>query len=177
MQTVWSIIYEVYDAEISTSHYLDYATMTKFPEETYRNFHNRLVGFVRQHLPVETVTADGVSSPPTGESLTIGLLDAITVHWLLVIDKRLINIIKTEFAAQLKTHRLCQLVKTIASNIDELLVRYSSKDSEPLISQLSTNKQAYESTATSQSETVDMIIRRLERLEDRQPDKFYKEKL
>ena len=40
MQTVWSIIYELYDAEISTSHYLDYATMTKFPEETYRNFHN-----------------------------------------------------------------------------------------------------------------------------------------
>ena len=51
MLTVWSIIYELYDAEISTSHYLDYATMAKFPEETYRNFHNRLVGLVRQHLP------------------------------------------------------------------------------------------------------------------------------
>ena len=168
MLTVWSIIYELYDAEISTSHYLDYATMAKFPEETYRNFHNRLVGFVRQHLPTETVTADGISSPATGESLTIGLLDAITVHWLMAIDKRLISIIKTEFAAQLKTHRLCQLVKTIATNIDDLLTRYSFKDSDASISRLSSNSQTYETLATPQSNTVDMIIRRLEKLEDRQ---------
>ena len=176
MLSVWTILYELYDAEISTSHYLDYAMMTKFPEETYRNFHNRLVGFVRQHLPTETVTADGISSPATGETLTIGLLDAITVHWLMAIDKRLISIIKTEFAPQLKTHRLCQLVKTIATNIDDLLTRYNFKDSEASISQMSSRSQTYEPLATPKNDTVDMIIRRLEKLEDRQPPKFRKKK-
>ena len=137
MKSVWAILYEIYDAEITTTHYLDYATMVKTPEETYRNFHNRLVGFVRQHLPTEQVSSEGVTCPPTGEKLTIGLLDAITVHWLLAIDKRLISIIKTEFATQLKTHRLCQLVKSIAPTIDDLLSRYNSKEIVSSVSQLS----------------------------------------
>ena len=168
MVSVWKIIYEIYDAEISTTLYLDYATMMKYPEETYRNYHNRLVGFVKQHLPTDQVTAEGVSSPPTGERMTIGLLDSITVHWLLSIDKRLVNIIKTEYASQLKTHRLCQLVKTIASNIDELLIRYNSKETISSVSQLALTNQSTRPLATNQDpNTVDMIIHRLERLETR----------
>ena len=108
LATAWNIIYEIYDAEIDTTTYLDYALMSKNPEETYRGFYNRLVGFVRQHLPQQRVEAEGVHSPQTGETLTIGLLDAVAVHWLLSIDRRLVNIIKTEFATQLKTRRLCQ---------------------------------------------------------------------
>ena len=48
----------------------------------------------------------------------IRLLDAIAVHWLNSIDKRLISIIKTEFATQ-KTKRLCQMIKPIAKCVDE----------------------------------------------------------
>ena len=51
IQSVWDIIYELYDAELSTTNYMDYATMGKEPNETYCNYYNRLVGFVRQHLP------------------------------------------------------------------------------------------------------------------------------
>ena len=104
--SVWDIVYEIYDAEIDTSTYLDYATMSRQPDETYRNFYNRLVGFCRQHLPTERVEAEGVRCPNGGETLTIGLLDSIAIHWLNTIDKRLINIIKTEFAAELKIKRL-----------------------------------------------------------------------
>ena len=60
--------------------------------------------------------------------MTVGLLDSIAVHWLLTIDKRLINIVKTEFAAELKIKRLSQMIKPIASNIDELLKRYSQQN-------------------------------------------------
>ena len=63
IQSVWSIVYEIYDAELTTTNYLDYATMMKDPDETYRNYYNRLVGFVRQHLPTGAVEADGVISP------------------------------------------------------------------------------------------------------------------
>ena len=88
MKTTWNIIYEIYDVEINTTHFLDYATMARNPGESYRGFFNRLVGFVRQHLPTDQINAEGVQSPTTGESLSIGLLDAITIHWLLSIDRR-----------------------------------------------------------------------------------------
>ena len=162
MRDTWQIIYEIYDADVCRTHYLDYASMEKKPEETYRNFFNRLVGFAQQHLPTERVSAEGVSSPPTGEVMSIGLLDSIAIHWLLAIDKRLINIVKTEFATQLKTYRLCHIIKQIAPNIDNLLSRYNTSDSVASVAKLSTCRQI---DHAPDSHAVDNIIRRLERLE------------
>ena len=161
IQTVWDIIYEIYDAELTTTNYLDYGSMTRETGETYRSFYNRLVGFVRQHLPVDTVQAEGVVSPATGESLTIGLLDAIAVHWLNTIDKRLIQIIKTEFATELKEHRLCEMIKTISKNIDELLAKHSATDQ---INQISTSSYSTRPNVADQ-DTVDSMLRRIEKLE------------
>ena len=75
--------------------------MDKYPEETYRCYYNRLVGFVRQHLPTTALQSEGVSCPATGEKLTVALLDTIAIHWLLNIDRRLVSIVKTEFATDL----------------------------------------------------------------------------
>ena len=104
VKTAFEISYEIYDAEIDTTNYLDYASMTCLPNDTYRNFYKRLVGFVRQHLPDKRIVAEGVTSPDTGESLTIGLLDLIAIHWMLFIDKRLISTVKTEFTEDLKSN-------------------------------------------------------------------------
>ena len=169
LDTAWEIIYEIYDAEIDATTYLDYASMTKLPEETYRNFYNRLVGFVRQHLPKKEIKAEGAKSPVTGEVMTVALLDSIAIHWLLTIDKRLINIIKTEFATDLKSKRLCQMIKIIASNIDELLARYDNQnDKVNMIKNRNlhfTSSADFNSTENHNSKAVDMIVRRLERLE------------
>ena len=167
LQSAWDIIYEIYDVEINTTHFLDYATMVKDPQETYRGFFNRLVGFVRQHLPREKFEAEGIKCSSSGEILTIGLLDAITIHWLNSIDRRLIKIIKTEFSTQLKTKRICQMIKSIAPNIDELLCRYNQQDSTNEIAAISPSPQAQTiASATPTDTSVDMIIRRLERLEN-----------
>ena len=168
MKTVWAIIYEIYDAEISTNHYLDYAFMERLPQETYRNFFNRLVGFVRQHLPDTSVTAEGITSPAGGETLSIGLLDSIAIHWMMKIDRRLINIVKTEFAADLKNKRLCEMIKQIATNVDDLLARYSNVDTINKVS----IKSVKSTSATNfppapDSDTIDMIVGRLERLESK----------
>ena len=80
IKSVWELLYELYDAEISTTNYLDYANMYKDPDETYRSFYNRLVGFVRQHLPKLPVEVEGVVVPAGGESLTVALLDSIAIH-------------------------------------------------------------------------------------------------
>ena len=39
--SAWAIIYEVYDAELTTTNFLDYATMSQDPDETYRAYFNR----------------------------------------------------------------------------------------------------------------------------------------
>ena len=166
LQTVWDILHEIYDLELSSSNFLDYASMVREPEESYRGYYNRLVGFIRQHLPKEQITAEGVSSPPAGESLSVALLDTIAIHWLLNIDKRLVNIVKTEFATQLKTKRLCQLIKTIAQNIDDLLLRYSSKDQISAV-QPARNNQQYSASQADMSSTneINCLIQRIEKLE------------
>ena len=161
IQSVWSIIYEIYDAELTTTNYLDYGSMTKEPEETYRNFFNRLVGFARQHLPTEAVEAEGVKCSREGEVMSIGLLDAIAVHWLNSIDKRLINIIKMEFSTELKTKRLCEMVKPIAKVIDDLLTKHTQQDQ---VASLSTTSLNDPNSTSPTVETAD-LIRRIEKLE------------
>ena len=37
LQSVWDILYETYDVEINTTHFLDYAVMLREPQETYRS--------------------------------------------------------------------------------------------------------------------------------------------
>ena len=170
IQSVWDLIYELYDAEISTSNFLDYATMEKHPDETYRAYYNRLVGFMRQHLPKTEFHVEGITAPRTGEQLTVALLDSVAIHWLLQIDKRLVSIVKTEFSTDLKTKRLSQLVKQISQNIDDLLARYDTKDQVSLI-------QAKVSDTSNRGESSDIaaIVRRIERLESR-PRPFNKKK-
>ena len=75
--SAWTIIYEVYDAELTTTNFLDYATMSRNEDETYRAFFDRLDGFVRQHLPTKAYEAEGVSCPQAGEKLTIAWLRPI----------------------------------------------------------------------------------------------------
>ena len=79
IQSAWDMIYEIYDVEINTTHFLDYASMQKDPPETYRVFFDSLVGFVRQHLPRQKLEAKGVRvrCDFAGETLTIGLTGLI----------------------------------------------------------------------------------------------------
>ena len=166
ISSVWQIIYEVYDVELSTTNFLDYASMSKTPEETYRGYYNRLVGFVRQHLPQQAYEADGVVSPPTGESLSISLLDAITIHWMLSIDRRLLDIVKVEFATDLKSKRICQMVKTIAKSIDDLLARYDQRDNVSAIKTSTTSRNPGEITESlSDQSALHALIQRVDRLE------------
>ena len=163
LESVWTILYEIYDAEIVTTNYLDYAFMVKEQGETYRNFYNRLVGFTRQHLPSAQVTVEGVTAPHTGERLTVALLDSIAIHWLLSIDRRLIGIIKTEFATELKTKRLSEMIKPIASNIDELLARYDKQDQVSSIKSDMIPSSQTDTCPKSPDNTIDAIVRRIEK--------------
>ena len=155
ISSVWEIVYEVYDAELTTTNFLDYGTMTRQDNETYRSYYTRLVGFVRQRLPQQAITSEGVSCPDAGEQLSIGLLDAIAIHWLISINPKLLGIIKTEFATDLKTKRLCQMVKPISRSIDDLLKRYDTKDQVAMVT----------SKTPAANDDVTALIRRIDQLE------------
>ena len=43
---VKEIVFEIYDVELNAASFLDFAQMSKGPTETYRNYWNRLVGFM-----------------------------------------------------------------------------------------------------------------------------------
>ena len=140
--------------------------MRREPEESYSGFYNRLVGYMRQHLPKTSITAEGIQSPTTGKDLNIALLDSVAIHWLLCIDPRLIGIVKTEFATELKSLRLSQMVKTIAKNIDELLVRYNTKDQVHIIQNSPYKPSSPALIAADMDSSSDMqaLIRIIERL-------------
>ena len=178
LESVWTVIYEIYDAEIVTSNYMDIAFMTRNDGETYRNYYNRLVGFTRQHLPKTTIRVEGLTSPATGENLTVALLDSIAIHWLLNIDRRLISIVKTEFASELKTKRLSEMIKTIATNIDDLLIRYEKKDQIASIQESKVTNPTPKVTSFEEDNNgeIDTIIRRIEKLEQRGSRNFNKSK-
>ena len=77
IESVWGIQYETYDVELTTTNFMDYATMRREPDKSYRSFYNCLVGFMRQHLPKQAVTAEGVVSPLLEKIL---VLDAVAIH-------------------------------------------------------------------------------------------------
>ena len=96
--------------------------------------------------------------------MTVALLDVVTIHWLLCIDPRLIGIVKTEFASELKTSRLSQMVKTIAKSIDELLLRYGSKDQINFVEAPPTKTKTSAHDAVPDRNIVD-LVNRIDRLE------------
>ena len=164
IKSVWDILYELYDVELSTTNFMDYALMKREPEETYRSFYNRLVGFMRQHLPTEAVSVEGISAPTTGENLTVALLDSIAIHWLLSIDPRLVGIVKTEYATELKSLRLSQMVKTISKSIDELLARYGVKEQIAAVTHSSLQPRSPDNESLGPKD-ISALIQRVQKLE------------
>ena len=168
---VWSIIYEIYDAEVNPDSFLSYISLKKEPVETYRNFWNRLVNFVEQHLASTPVTVEGATVPATGDKISVTTLDLITMHWMAVIDPRLTAVVKTEFTTELKTQRISELVKRIAVNVDELLKRYGtprdqvSAVQQPQLIFSAEGAAAQPAHATDTCKHDADIIRRIDRLE------------
>ena len=96
LQAVWDTIYEHYGINVTSESLLDYVSVNLNNGETYRQFYDRLLSHARLHLPRANVTVDGIHSGPTGERMTIGLMNFVAMDWLQKINPQLVNIIKTE---------------------------------------------------------------------------------
>ena len=125
LENAFTIICEHYGVSPSQESFLDFVLIQKDASESYRQYHERLLAFARQHLTKANTSVDGVHSGVAGDKLTISHMNLITLMWLKNINPALVNIVKTEYSLELRQNtQLTELVPRISVNIDSLLARY-----------------------------------------------------
>ena len=125
LEDVWNEIDKYYGTCLSSFTFLELATMVKNKEETHRQFYMRLEGFVAKHLAKQGVKVEDVETPATGDILTISLKNLVVIMWMTKIHKRLVDFVKIEYAADLKSGKqLIELMPLVADNVDSILSRH-----------------------------------------------------
>ena len=122
----WKIIEEHYNVKVTPETFLDFESLKKNPEENYRQFYERLLQHSKLHLAPEDAKVESLVNAKQDE-MSISLMNHIALQWLRKIDPQLIQIVRTEYATDLRSpQHLAALVPKIAPNIDSLLSRYAS---------------------------------------------------
>ena len=122
----FKVIQEHYGLLPSQESFLDLMSFNKMIGESYRQYYERLMAHVRQHLHVEQgVSADGAIVPDGGDKITVSHANLVTLVWLYKIHPELINIVRTEYSLELRDNKpLASLVPRVAVNIDNLLAKF-----------------------------------------------------
>ena len=122
---VWNVIYDHYGVQVSSESLLDFESMHKQPGETHRQFYERLLQHVAQHLAPANVKVEQVRNT-VADTLSISLMNMTALQWLRKTHHDLIEIVRTEYSVELRDNvQLAELVPRIALNIDSLLKRYN----------------------------------------------------
>ena len=122
----WNIIEEHYNIKVSSETLLDFESIKKDPAENYRQLYERLLQHCKLHLAPAKATVDTLTNT-SDDKMSISIMNLVALQWLRKINPQLIQIVKTEYATELRsTTQLAALVPRIAPNIDALLSRYNS---------------------------------------------------
>ena len=125
LKDVWKVVDTFYGTTLSSFTFLELATMSRLKEETYRQFYMRMEGYVAKHLTTGGVKVENVTSPATGDTLTISLKNVIVIMWLSKISPKLVDYVRIEFGTELKAGRqLIELMGPIADNVESILARH-----------------------------------------------------
>ena len=85
-ESAFSIIEDHYGLIPSQETLCDLVQLSRLPGERYRQFFDRLVAFMNRHLmphnTKEEYTVDGVKVPPTGDTLSVSMLNLLALRWL-----------------------------------------------------------------------------------------------
>ena len=73
--------------------------------ETHRQFYERLLQHVKQHMARPGDTADGVSAGSTGDTISVTPMNLVAVQWLRKINPALLDIVRTEYATELRENK------------------------------------------------------------------------
>ena len=125
-ENAFSIIEEHFGLQATQESLLDLESLTKQSGESYRQFYERLLAHVRQHLlTTATVTVDGATVPQGGDKLSVSHMNMVALMWLRKIHPELINLVRTEYSMELRENTsLAALIPRISVNVDSLLAKY-----------------------------------------------------
>ena len=126
---VWVIIHDHYNVQVTSESLLDFEHITQREGETHRQFYERLLQHVREHLAPANVKVENITNT-TPDIMSISLMNFVALQWLRKLNPALIDIIKTEYSTELRSNvQLADLVPRIAPNVTSLLRRYDQGDS------------------------------------------------
>ena len=126
---IWKTVRDHYNVQVSSETMLDFEALQKIPDETYRQYFERLLQHTRQHLAPAESKVENLKIE-TKDTMTISLMNLVALQWLRKINPVLIDIVKVEYSTDLRENvQLANLVSRIAPNIDSLLRRYEQGNS------------------------------------------------
>ena len=126
LTSAFGIIEEHYGLLPSQETFIDLESLNKQTGESYRQFYERLMAHVRQHLLATAgVAVDGATVAAGGDKLTVSHMNMVALMWLRKIHPELLNIVRTEYSLELRNNSsLASLVPRISVSIDSLLTKY-----------------------------------------------------
>ena len=137
--SAFKLIEEHFGLLPSQETFCDFSSLTRAPNEPYRQFFDRMLAFLSQHLMPHKVagdnTVDGTAVPVGGDKITVTMMNMVAMMWLDKIHPELLGIIRTEYSKELRDNiALSQLVPRNSMSIDALLAKY---EKVPAINKLS----------------------------------------
>ena len=160
LQDCWDIIYEHYNAQISSETFLDFEKLAKEPAENYRQFYEHLLQHVRLHLAQSGAKVENLVNV-RADTLTISLMNLVAIQWLTKCHPNLVEIVRKEYSTELRRgDQLAALVPVIAPNIDALINRFANDEvtlvqtmeDKAIVQRMQTNKNVYNSNLRKQLE-------------------------
>ena len=82
---------------------LDFEGLYKFPEETYRQFFERLLQHTKQHLAPADSQVENIKLV-ANDKMTVSLMNLVALQWLRKINANLIQVVKIEYGKDLRNN-------------------------------------------------------------------------
>ena len=124
INSVWTIFRENYNVDTCAESFLDLSTLEYKKTESYFTFYHRILYTIEQNLAPANTTVDQLTTPEGGDKLSVSIMDVAASWWLMKIDPRLPEVVKSAYSVQIKNRqRLSELVPQIAKSIPGILKR------------------------------------------------------
>ncbi len=130
MQSVWDVIWNHYGVKPTQLTSLDFMSLKMESDDRYIDLYDKMIYHSTTHLcPAGTIDDTILAADKKlaqADNLTTSHKNLITLLWLNKINPKLIGIVKLEYTKDLKSGMpLCSLARTIADNVDSLLMRFA----------------------------------------------------
>ena len=125
-ENAFEIILEHYGLLPSQESFLNLMSLNKETGESYRQFFERMMAHVRQHLQTQAgVNVDGATVPRGGDKISVSHANLVALIWLQKIHPEMVNIVRTENSLELRENKpIAGLIPRISVNVDNLLSKY-----------------------------------------------------